>query len=90
MLKLSEQFYLSWDQYSWKLTERIPTKHYKSKRGYAELERWFPTIQMVLVHIFDEQIKSCEGTELADLQKSVELALTSVQEMSKTLQGKLK
>ena len=80
MIKLSEKYTLKNDHHSWRLISRVESDHYKAKDGFVDENRWYPTIQMVLLHIFDELLKECNG-DIVDLLKAVEDAREEIRGM---------
>ena len=87
MIKLSEKYTLESDAFSWKLIALVPSNARLAKDGFVKNERWFPTLQMVLVHILDEELKECDG-EIAKLLEKYNTVLEEIKAMEFKIKGK--
>ena len=87
MIKLSEKYTIKNDPYSWKLITTVPSDHRWTKGGFASSDRWFPTLQILLVHIVDNELKDCDG-EISDLLKKHNTVLDEIKAMEFKIKGK--
>ena len=87
MIKLSEKYTIKNDPYSWRLITTVPSDHRWAKDGSASKDRWFPTLQMVLVHILNEELKECDG-EIAELLEKYNTVLEEIKAMEFKIKGK--
>jgi len=87
MIKLSEKYTLESDAFSWKLIALVPSNARLAKDGFVKNERWFPTLQMILVHILDEELKECNG-EISDLLEKLNTVLDEIRDMEFKIKGK--
>ena len=80
MLKLCDKYLIEYDAWSWKLITRIPSTHHKSKDGYIDELRWFPTLRMILVHILDRELKKdCkDAAEMLELLDQTQKEITEL------------
>ena len=87
MIKLSEKYSVENDPYSWRLTTTVPSDHKWTKDGSVNKDRWFPTLQMLLVYIVDEELKECDG-EISDLLEKLNTVLDEVKTIEFKIKGK--